>query len=191
MREREPRIDRLLGDQLLEKLKAQRVTYGLRKQVSREGRLTYGLQVQGTEGWGQFRKALFAATNATQPLTEGPTQLELIGNVKAGEPLALILEANLASGYAWEIQTLEALKLKSGEAVSFQSPGNRLGGADQANYFSGRGDRGRNRRSASLPTPLDRIPGPPDGNHSPGGGDLPDFRFEQSRPNAFSTPHPH
>ena len=131
VRERESRIDRVLGDQLLEKLRAQRVTYGLRKQVSREGRLTYGLQVKGTEGWGQFRKALFAATNATQPLTEGPTQLELIGNVKAGEPLALILEANLASGYAWEIQTLEALKLKSGEAVSFQSPGNRLGGADR------------------------------------------------------------
>ena len=55
VRDREPKIDRLLADQLLGKLKAQRVTYDLRKQVSREGRLTYGLQLQGTEGWGQFR----------------------------------------------------------------------------------------------------------------------------------------
>ena len=179
-----------MADQLLEKLKAQRVTYGLRKQVGREGRLTYGLQVQGTEGWGQFRKALFAATNPTQPLTEGPAQLELIGNVKAGEPLALILEANLASGYAWEIQTLEALKLKSGEAVSFQSPGNRLGGADQANYFSGRGDGGETAVRLLYRRPWIEIPGPPDGNHSPGGGDLPDFRFEQSRPNRFLNPSP-
>jgi len=127
VRDREPKIDRLLADQLLEKLKAQRVTYDLRKQVGREGRLTYGLQLQGTEGWGQFRKALFAATDPTRPFTDGPALLELIGSVKPGEPLALILESNLASGYAWEIQTLETLKLKPGEAVQFQSSGSGLG----------------------------------------------------------------
>ncbi len=129
VRDREPKIDRLLTDQLLEKLKAQRVTYDLRKQVGREGRLTYGLRFQGTEGWGQFRKALFAATDPTLPFTDGPALLELIGSVKSGEPLALILESNLASGYAWEIQNLGALKLKSAEAVQFQSSGNRLGGS--------------------------------------------------------------
>jgi len=127
VRDQEPKIDRLLADQLLGKLKAQRVTYDLRKQVGREGRLTYGLQLQGTEGWGQFRKALFAATDPTRPFTDGPALLELIGSVQSGEPLALILESNLASGYAWEIQTLDALKLKPGEAVQFQSSGNGLG----------------------------------------------------------------
>ena len=127
VRDREPKIDRLLADQLLEKLKAQRVTYDLRKQVGREGRLTYGLRFQGTEGWGQFRKALFAATDPTLPFTDGPVLLELTGSLKSGEPLALILESNLASGYAWEIHTLEALKLKPGEAVQFQSSGSGLG----------------------------------------------------------------
>jgi C1A family cysteine protease len=129
VRDREPKIDRLLADQLLEKLKAQRVTYDLRKQFGLEGRLTYGLQFRGIEGWGQFRKALFTVTNPTTPFTDGPTLLELIGTVKSGEPLGLILDSNLASGYAWEIQTLDALKLKSGEAAQFQSAGNRLGGS--------------------------------------------------------------
>jgi C1A family cysteine protease/predicted secreted protein len=129
VRDREPKIDRLLADQLLEKLKAQRVTYDLRKQVAQEGRLTYGLKFQGTEGWGQFRKALFAATDPTLPFTDGPTLLELRGSVKSGETLALILDTNPASGYAWEIQTLEALKLKSKEGRQFQSAGNRLGGS--------------------------------------------------------------
>jgi C1A family cysteine protease len=129
VRDREPKIDRLIADNLLEKFEAQRVTYALRKQIGREGRLTYGLQFQGTEGWGQFRKALFAATDPTLPFTDGPALLELVGSVKAGEPLALILESNLASGFAWEIQTLDALKLKPGEAVQFQSSGSRLGGS--------------------------------------------------------------
>jgi predicted secreted protein len=127
VRDREPKIDRLLADQLLEKLKAQRVTFDLRKQVGREGRLTYGLRFQGTEGWGQFRKALFSATDPTIPFTDGPVLLELTGSLKSGEPLALILEANLASGYAWGIHTLEALKLKPGDTVPFQSSGRGLG----------------------------------------------------------------
>ncbi len=129
VRDREAKIDRLLADQLLGKLKAQRVTPNLRKQVGPEGRLTYEIQLQGTEGWGQFRKALFLATDPTLPFTDGPSLLELRGSVKSGEPLALILESNLASGYVWEIQTLEALKLKPGEAVQFQSSGSRLGGS--------------------------------------------------------------
>jgi predicted secreted protein len=127
VRDREPRIDRLLADQLLEKLRGQRVTYDLRKQVDREGRLIYGLQLQGSEGWGQFRKALFAATDPTLPFIEGPALLELRGRVTSGQPLTLILESNLASGYAWEVQTLEALQLKPGEAVQFQSAGKGLG----------------------------------------------------------------
>ena len=127
VRDREPKIDRLLAEQLLEKLKAQRVTYDLRKQFGLEGRLTYGLQFRGIEGWGQFRKALFTVTNPTTPFSDGPALLELIGTVKAGEPLALILESNLASGYSWEIQTVDALKLKPGEAVRFQPAGRGLG----------------------------------------------------------------
>jgi len=127
VRDREPKIDRILADQLLENLKAQRVTYDLLKQVGLGGRLTYGLQLRGIEGWGQFRKALFTVTNPTTPFTDGPALLELIGTVKPGEPLALILESNLASGYSWEMQTLDALKLEPGEAMQFQSSGSGLG----------------------------------------------------------------
>ena len=128
-RDRESKIDRLLADQLLGKLKVQRVAYDFRKQLGREGRLTYALQLRGTEGFGQFRKALFSATDPTGPFVEGPVLLELSGSVRSGEPLTLILESNLASGYVWEVQTLEALQLKPVEAVRFESSGRGLGGA--------------------------------------------------------------
>jgi len=128
-RDRESMIDRLLADQLLGKLKVQRVAYDFRKQPGREGRPTYALQLRGTEGFGQFRKALFSATDPTGPFVDGPVLLELSGSVRSGEPLTLILESNLASGYVWEVQTLEAMQLKTVEAVRFESSGRGLGGA--------------------------------------------------------------
>ena len=126
-RERELQIDQLLSSRLLERLQARGVAYDLRKQAGPNGGLTYGLQLRGLEGWGQFRKALFAATDPTLPLADGPALLELIGTIKPGEPLDLVLDSNLASGFAWEIQTLDALKLKPKGPFRFQSTGNRLG----------------------------------------------------------------
>ena len=124
---REPKIDRLLSNQLLEKLKGQRVAYDLRKQVGLNGGLIYGLQLRGSEGRRQFRKALFTATDPTLPFTEGPALLELIGNIVPGELLELTLDSNLASGFTWEIQTLDALKLKPAGPVRLQSPVSGLG----------------------------------------------------------------
>ena len=127
VRDQELKIDRLLADRLLETLRLQRVTVTLRKQIGLEGRLHYGLLLRGSEGREQFRKALFAATDPTIPFTDGPILLELIGGVKPGEPLALTLESNSASGYAWEFETLEALKVQPAGVRRMQPSGKGLG----------------------------------------------------------------
>jgi predicted secreted protein len=131
VRDQEFKIDHLLADRLLETLKLQRVTVSLRKQIGLEGRLHYWLQLRGSEGREQFRKALFAATDPTIPFTDGPILLELTGGVKPGEPLALTLESNLASGYAWEFETLEALKVQPAGVMRMQPSGKGLGGSSR------------------------------------------------------------
>ena len=142
VRDREPKIDRLLADQLLKKLKVQRVTYDLRKQVGLDGGLTYGLKFQGIEGWGQFRRALFTVTDPTTPFTDGPALLELIGSVKPGEPLAL--DPGIQSGQRLCLGNSNPgrAEIETGGSHAISTHGERAGGFYQANYFSGKGWQG-------------------------------------------------
>jgi len=112
---------------LQEQVQPHRVAYHLSRRPERNAAFTYTITLQGNEGLDQFRKVVFVAADPTIPLTEGPVALELIGRVKKGESIPVILESNPTTGFIWELTNANGQHvLQQGEAV-FESKSDLLG----------------------------------------------------------------
>jgi C1A family cysteine protease len=123
---------------LQEQVQPHRVASQLSRRLERNASFTYTITLQGNEGLDQFRKVVYFAADPTIPLTEGPMALELIGRVKKGESIPVILESNPTTGFIWELTNADAQKvLQQGEAV-FESKSDLLGASmNQIIYLEG------------------------------------------------------
>ncbi len=116
-----------LRQTLQEQVQPHRVAYHLSRSLERNAGFTYTITLQGNEGLDQFRKVIFVVADPTIPLTDGPVALELIGRVKKGESIPVILESNPSTGFIWELTTANAQQvLQQGDAV-FESKSDLLG----------------------------------------------------------------
>ncbi len=123
---------------LQEQVQPHRVAYHLSRRPERNAAFTYMITLQGNEGLEQFKKVVFVAADPTIPLTEGPVALELVGRVKKGESIPVILESNPTTGFIWELTHADAQKvLQQGEAV-FEPKSDLLGASmNQIIYLEG------------------------------------------------------
>ena len=123
---------------LQEQVQPQRVAYQLSRHLERNASFTYRITLQGNEGLDQFKKVVYVAADPTLPLTDGPVALELIGRVKKGESIPVILESNPTTGYIWELTQADAQQvLQQGEAV-FEPKSDLLGASlNQIIYLEG------------------------------------------------------
>jgi C1A family cysteine protease/predicted secreted protein len=123
---------------LQEQVQPHRVAYNLSRRLERNASFTYTITLQGNEGLDQFKKVVYVTADPTIPLTDGPVALELIGRVKKGESIPVILESNPSAGFIWELTNADAQKvLQQGEAV-FESKSDLLGAAmTQIIYLEG------------------------------------------------------
>jgi hypothetical protein len=83
----------------------------LSRRLERNASFTYTITLQGNEGLDQFRKVVYVVADPTIPLTDGPVALELIGRVKKGESIPVILESNPTTGFIWELTNADAQKV--------------------------------------------------------------------------------
>ena len=123
---------------LQEQVQPHRVASQLSRRLERNASFTYTITLQGNEGLDQFRKVVYVAADPTIPLTDGPVALELIGRVRKGESIPVILESNPTTGFIWELTNPDAQKvLQQGEAV-FEPKSDLLGASmNQIIYLEG------------------------------------------------------
>ena len=134
----EPGIVQKIQEALQEQVQPHRVAYQLSRRLERNASFTYRITLQGNEGLDQFKKVVFVAADPTIPLTDGPVALELIGRVKKGESIPVILESNPTTGFIWELTNADARQvLQQGESV-FEPKSNLLGASlTQIIYLEG------------------------------------------------------
>ena len=123
---------------LQEQVQPHRVASQLSRRLERNASFTYTITLRGNEGLDQFRKVVYVAADPTIPLTDGPVALELIGRVKKGESIPVVLESNPTTGFIWELTNADAQKvLQQGEAV-FEPKSDLLGASmNQIIYLEG------------------------------------------------------
>jgi C1A family cysteine protease len=123
---------------LQEQVQPYRVAYQLSRRLERNAGFTYTITLQGNEGLEQFKRVVHVAADPTIPLSDGPVALELIGRVKKGESIPVILESNPTTGFVWELTNADTQKvLQQGEAV-FEPKSDLLGASmNQIIYLEG------------------------------------------------------
>ena len=123
---------------LQERVQPYRVASQLSRRPEKDASFSYTITFQGNEGLDQFKKVVHVAADPTIPLTEGPVALELVGRVKKGETIPVILESNPTTGFIWELTNADAQKVfQQGEAV-FEPKSDLLGASmNQIIYLEG------------------------------------------------------
>ncbi len=123
---------------LQEQVQPHRVASQLSRRLERNASFTYTITLQGNEGLDQFRKVVYVVADPTIPLSDGPVALELIGRVKKGESIPVVLESNPTTGFIWELTNADAqMLLQQGEAV-FEPKSDLLGASmNQIIYLEG------------------------------------------------------